>query len=49
MHRHMADEAVLIGPPPSTQSYLRTEAVIDACKKTGAQGVSFYLVSSNIS
>ena len=40
MHSHMADEAVLIGPPPSSQSYLRMDAIIDACKQTGAEAVS---------
>eukprot|EP00794_Sanderia_malayensis_P010928 gene10928-12089_t len=39
MHSHMADEAVLIGPPPSSQSYLRMDAVIKACKETGAEAV----------
>ena len=36
----MADEAVLIGPPPSSQSYLKMDAIIDACKQTGAEAVS---------
>eukprot|EP00795_Rhopilema_esculentum_P016543 gene16543-7967_t len=39
MHSHLADEAVLIGPPPSAQSYLRMDAIIDACKQTGAEAV----------
>ena len=35
----MADEAVLIGPPPSAQSYLLIDRIVEACKKTGAQAV----------
>src|SRR5439155_12727833 len=34
-----ADEAVLIGPPPSTESYLRIDRIVDACRKTGAEAV----------
>ncbi|HTK93401.1 MAG TPA: biotin carboxylase N-terminal domain-containing protein, partial [Verrucomicrobiae bacterium] len=34
-----ADEAVFIGPPPATQSYLLIDRIVDACKKTGAQAV----------
>ena len=39
LHVQMADEAVLIGPPPSAQSYLQIERIVDACKQTGAQAV----------
>src|SRR6201999_1074958 len=39
LHVQMADEAVLIGPPPSAQSYLLIDRIVDACKKTGAQAV----------
>jgi len=39
MHVDMADEAVLIGPPPTAQSYLRMDRIIQACKDTGAQAV----------
>jgi len=35
----MADEAVLIGPPPTAQSYLVMERIIQACKDTGAEAV----------
>src|SRR3954470_17166627 len=38
-HVEMADEAVHIGAPPSRESYLRMDRIIDACKKTGAQAV----------
>jgi propionyl-CoA carboxylase alpha chain len=39
LHVEMADEAVLIGPPPSAQSYLKIDRVIQACKDTGAEAV----------
>ena len=39
MHVLMADEAVRIGPAPAAESYLNQQAVIDACKATGAQAV----------
>ncbi|MEW5726587.1 MAG: acetyl-CoA carboxylase biotin carboxylase subunit [Pseudomonadota bacterium] len=39
LHVQMADEAVHIGPPPSAQSYLLIDKIVDACKKTGAQAV----------
>ena len=38
-HVREADEAVLIGPPPSSESYLRGERIIDAAKKTGAEAI----------
>lgn len=34
-----ADEAVHIGPPAAAASYLNIEAIIAACKQTGAQAV----------
>ncbi len=39
LHAEMADEAVCIGPPPSSQSYLVTENIIKACKDSGAEAV----------
>ena len=39
LHVEMADEAVCIGPPPSTQSYLLKEKILQACLDTGAQAV----------
>ncbi|MGB3864435.1 MAG: acetyl/propionyl/methylcrotonyl-CoA carboxylase subunit alpha [Xanthobacteraceae bacterium] len=39
LHVEMADEAVLIGPPPAAESYLLIDRIIDACRKTGAQAV----------
>ncbi|MFO1284098.1 MAG: acetyl-CoA carboxylase biotin carboxylase subunit [Burkholderiales bacterium] len=38
-HVELADEAVEIGPPPSRESYLRMDRILEACKKTGAQAV----------
>ncbi|MCL6679282.1 acetyl/propionyl/methylcrotonyl-CoA carboxylase subunit alpha [Sphingomonas sp. RG327] len=38
-HVLMADEAVRIGPPPASESYLKAELIIDACKATGAEAV----------
>jgi 3-methylcrotonyl-CoA carboxylase alpha subunit len=38
-HVRMADEAVLIGPPPARESYLRIEAILDAIRQTGAEAV----------
>jgi propionyl-CoA carboxylase alpha chain len=39
LHVREADEAVRIGPPPSAQSYLLIDAIIAACKQTGAEAV----------
>ncbi|SFU58038.1 acetyl-CoA carboxylase biotin carboxylase subunit [Alicyclobacillus macrosporangiidus] len=38
-HVQEADEAVRIGPPPVVWSYLRTEAILDAARRTGADAV----------
>ncbi|NBO83109.1 MAG: ATP-grasp domain-containing protein, partial [Betaproteobacteria bacterium] len=38
-HVELADEAVLLGPAPSRESYLAAEKIIEACKKTGAQAL----------
>ncbi|ORZ36413.1 carbamoyl-phosphate synthase L chain, ATP binding domain-domain-containing protein [Catenaria anguillulae PL171] len=38
-HVQMADEAVLVGPPPTSQSYLSIPNILSAIKKTGAQAV----------
>ncbi|GJQ13000.1 hypothetical protein GpartN1_g4791.t1 [Galdieria partita] len=37
MHVDWADEAVRIGPPPSTESYLNMDNIIRAAKQVGAQ------------
>ena len=39
MHVRMADESVCIGPPSSTDSYLRIPSIIAACEVTGAQAI----------
>ncbi|MEY2656282.1 MAG: acetyl/propionyl/methylcrotonyl-CoA carboxylase subunit alpha [Betaproteobacteria bacterium] len=38
-HVQLADEAVLIGPAPSRESYLVADKIIAACKATGAEAV----------
>jgi len=38
-HVKMADEAVRLGPPPASESYLKAELIIDACRATGAEAV----------
>ncbi|CAA7622888.1 Acetyl-/propionyl-coenzyme A carboxylase alpha chain (Includes: Biotin carboxylase; Biotin carboxyl carrier protein) [Candidatus Terasakiella magnetica] len=38
-HVAMADEAFLIGPAPAAESYLRTDAILDAIARSGAQAV----------
>ncbi|CCQ74567.1 acetyl-CoA carboxylase biotin carboxylase subunit [Magnetospira sp. QH-2] len=39
LHVDMADERVCIGPPPTNQSYLVADAIVQACKDTGAEAV----------
>jgi acetyl-CoA carboxylase biotin carboxylase subunit len=39
VHVRMADEAVAIGPAPARESYLVADKIVDAVKKTGADGV----------
>ncbi|RYG12979.1 MAG: ATP-grasp domain-containing protein, partial [Chitinophagaceae bacterium] len=39
LHVRYADEAVCIGPAPSSQSYLVGRKIIDACKLTGAEAI----------
>ncbi len=39
MHVRMADEAVCIGPPSGTQSYLSIPAIVSACEITGADAI----------
>ena len=34
-----ADEAVCIGPPPSSQSYLQGDKIIEVCKQLGVDGI----------
>jgi propionyl-CoA carboxylase alpha chain len=39
LHVKMADEAVAIGGSTAAESYLQIDKIVDACKKTGAEGV----------
>ena len=49
LHVREADEAVLIGPPPTAQSYLAVERIVEAIRQTGAQAVhpGFGFLSEN--
>jgi acetyl-CoA carboxylase biotin carboxylase subunit len=38
-HVHAADQAVYIGPPQATASYLNAEAIIQAAARTGAEAI----------
>src|SRR5579883_268189 len=38
-HVREADEAYLIGPAPAIQSYLRTEAILEVARRSGAQAI----------
>jgi acetyl-CoA carboxylase, biotin carboxylase subunit len=48
-HVKAADEAVLLGPAPSKDSYLRGDKIIEACKKLGVDGIhpGFGFLSEN--
>lgn len=39
VHVRYADESVRIGPPPSSESYLRIEKIISAARATGADAI----------
>ncbi|MGH0143007.1 UNVERIFIED_CONTAM: hypothetical protein FKN15_037427 [Acipenser sinensis] len=39
VHVKMADEAVCVGPAPTNKSYLNTDAIMEAIRKTRAQAV----------
>uniref|UniRef100_A0A8D0AAV5 Propionyl-CoA carboxylase alpha chain, mitochondrial n=1 Tax=Sander lucioperca TaxID=283035 RepID=A0A8D0AAV5_SANLU len=43
VHVKMADEAVCVGPAPTSKSYLNMDAIMDAIRATGAQAVSIYM------
>ncbi|WP_437773579.1 ATP-binding protein [Arthrobacter sp. KNU40] len=49
-HVREADIAVRIGPAPATESYLKIDALIDACRRTGAQAVhpGYGFLSENV-
>lgn len=39
LHVRMADQAILIGPAPAGESYLRTDRILEAAKRTGAEAI----------
>ncbi|CAN5528828.1 acetyl-CoA carboxylase biotin carboxylase subunit [soil metagenome] len=39
LHVRMADEAFLIGAPPSSESYLRWDKIIEVAKESGAEAI----------
>lgn len=39
LHVRLAEEAYCIGPPPSSESYLRGEAIIEVARKSGADAI----------
>jgi acetyl-CoA carboxylase, biotin carboxylase subunit len=39
LHVRFADEAVLIGKPPSAESYLKMEKIVDAARSVGADAI----------
>jgi propionyl-CoA carboxylase alpha chain len=39
VHVNMADEAIRLGPAPSKDSYLRGDAIIEACRSSGAEAL----------
>jgi acetyl-CoA carboxylase, biotin carboxylase subunit len=39
LHVRYADEAVLLGPPPSAESYLQEDKIIAACKKLSVDAI----------
>jgi len=39
LHVLYADQAMPVGPPPSRESYLRIDRILDAAKKTGADAI----------
>src|SRR5258707_6192480 len=49
LHVELADEAWPIGPPPARESYLNIAAILDAARRSGADGVHprYGLLSEN--
>ena len=49
-HVAVADEAFHIGPPPSQQSYLRQDRIIEVAKRAGAQAIhpGYGFLSENV-
>jgi len=50
MHVAMADEAIRIGPPPSQQSYLLKDKILEVAKQTGAEAIhpGYGFLSENV-
>jgi len=50
MHVAMADEAIRIGPPPSQQSYLLKDKILEVAKLTGAEAIhpGYGFLSENV-
>lgn len=39
LHTRLADEAVLLGPPPASDSYLCSDRIIEAARQTGCEAI----------
>ncbi|RIV21484.1 acetyl-CoA carboxylase biotin carboxylase subunit [Fibrisoma montanum] len=39
LHVRYADEAVCVGPAPSSESYLKSDVIIDVCKRLGVDAI----------
>ena len=39
LHVRLADEAFCVGPPPSAESYLKIQTIIDVAKRSGAEAI----------
>ena len=50
LHVALADEAIRLGPPPSGQSYLRGDKILQVAKMTGAQAIhpGYGFLSENV-